>query len=97
MSLSTYQQNLEILLPGKVVQLMNDGEKVCHHNRQEKIMTLWREGMSRKDISIRTVVPLRTVQRVILANHNLPENSVPVRKPGSGRPKKTPEKPLTGS
>jgi transposase len=54
-----------------------------------KIMTLWREGMSRKDISIHTIVPLRTGQRVILANHNLPETSVLVRNVGSGRPKKT--------
>ncbi len=70
-------------------QLLNYGKKFATTIDKVKIMTLWREGMSRKDISIHTIVPLRTVQRVILANRNLPETSVPVRKPGFGRPKKT--------
>jgi hypothetical protein len=54
-----------------------------------KIMTLWREGIAKKDIGVHTGFPVRSIQRVILANRNLPEWSIPIRKKGSGRPKKT--------
>jgi hypothetical protein len=43
-------------------------------------MTLRREGIARKEIAVHTGFPVRTVQRVILANRDLPESSIPIRK-----------------
>jgi hypothetical protein len=47
-----------------------------------------RERIARKDISVRSGFPVRTIQRVILANRDLPESIIPIRKKGSVRPKK---------
>jgi hypothetical protein len=58
-------------------------------------MTLWREGIARKDIAVHTGFPVRTVQRVILANRDLPESSIPIRKKVLEGPKRLPS-PLTG-
>jgi transposase len=55
-----------------------------------KIMTLWREKVSTRGIVDRTGVPLRTVERVIKQFRDAPEDELPLRKSGSGRPKKTP-------
>ncbi len=48
-----------------------------------------RERIARKDNAVHTGFPVRNVQRVILANCDLPESSIPIRKKGSVRPKKT--------
>jgi transposase len=54
-----------------------------------KTMTLWWEGIAIKDFGVRTGFTVRTIKRVNLANRNLPESSIRIRKKGSGSPKKT--------
>jgi hypothetical protein len=57
-------------------------------NDKLKIMTLWKEGMANHYIADTVKLPLRTVQRVVKENWNLPAGT-PVAFKKSGRPKKT--------
>lgn len=65
------------------------GRKAVTTTEKLKIMTLWKAKTKTRIISETTGIPMRTVERVIKQYRDLPDDQLPVRKPGSGRPRKT--------
>ena len=56
---------------------------------KESTMALFRSGEKNKTISVNLNIPLRTVQRVVKENHNIPVGTPVIMKKSPGRPKKT--------
>ena len=64
------------------------GRSKLNNKEKVRVLTLANEGMSNRDICIRTGRSMQTIRMLKKAAVGFPPNTIPERKKGSGRPRK---------
>ena len=65
------------------------GRSKLNNEEKVRVLMLANEGMSNRDICIRTGRSMQTIRMLKKVAVGLPPNTIPERKKGSGRPRKT--------